>query len=87
MLALSLSNLHFKSRVLDREECSDEILAICHLMEEELFLPVLTYTRWWEVKKTSTAEVKEEGGGQGRVRSAPWLSRRILNGAIFEFGY
>lgn len=87
MLALSLSNLHFKSRPLDRDESSNEILAICHLMEKELFLPVLTYTHWWEVKKTSTAEVKEEGEGKGRVRSAPWLSRRILNGAIFEFGY
>lgn len=66
MLALSLSNLHFKSRPLDREEFSDEILAICHLMEEELFLPVLTYTHWWEVKKTSTAEVKEEGSRTGK---------------------
>lgn len=28
MLALSLSNLHFKSRPLDREESGDEILAL-----------------------------------------------------------
>lgn len=44
ILALFISNLLFKSRHLDREESSDKIVAIWHLLEEELFLPVLTYT-------------------------------------------
>lgn len=87
MLALSLSNLHFKSRPLDREESSDEIPALFYLAEEKLFLPVLTYTHWWESKKTTTAVIKEEGTMKGRVTSAFWLSRHILNGAVFEFGY
>ena len=37
-----------------------------YLMGEKLFSPALTYTHWWESKKTATAEIKEEGAMQGK---------------------
>lgn len=63
---LSKSNLHFKSRHLEKKNAMMKFWQCAtswNRMSSCLSLPI---SHWWEIKKTSTVEIEEEGTMKGK---------------------